>query len=98
MMGVRIRDDGIQIIETYSSTTVPWEDVERFEIEPLKQYPYATYLVRKGNAGRIPILAMTGGSAQTFDKIRVQVDELNELVTHHRPDPLTETEFLDSLK
>ena len=98
MMGVRVTSHGIQIIETYSSTTVPWEDIERFEIEPLKRYPYATYLVRNGNGGRIPILAMTGGSAHTFDKIRVQVNELNELATNHRSVPPTEIEFLDALK
>ncbi len=98
MMGVRVRDDGIQIVDTYASTLVPCEDVARFEIEPLAQYPYATYLVRNGSGERIPILAMAGGSAQTFDKIRVQVDELNDLLAHHTSGPVTESEFLDSLR
>jgi len=60
MMGVYLRSNAIRVVNLYSTKTLPWAEVQEFEVAPFAQYRYGAYLVRTCNRGRIPILALTG--------------------------------------
>ena len=89
MMGVYLRSDGVRIVNFHSAETVAWDDVERFEIAPLAQYRHGAYLVRTGDRGRIPIVALTGGRWGGGRAPQKSVDELNEALRLRRTDPDT---------
>jgi hypothetical protein len=98
MMGVYLRSDSVRVVNFHSAKALAWDDVERFEIAPLAQYPYGTYLVRSGDAGRIPIVALTGGRWGGGRAPQKSVDELNEALRLRRTDATTSQGFVDSLR
>jgi hypothetical protein len=98
MMGVYLRSDAVRVVNFHSAKTLAWDDVERFEIAPLAQYRYAAYLVRPGDRGRMPIVALTGGRWGGGRAPQKSVDELNEALRLRRTDPNTSQGFVDSLR
>jgi hypothetical protein len=98
MAGAYLRGDDISIVGFLSTTRVRWGDVERFEVAALAQYPYGVYLVRSGNGGRTPIVALSGGRMGGGRAAQKCVDELNEALRLRSSDPNTPQGFLDSLR
>jgi hypothetical protein len=87
MMGVYLSGDTVRVVNFHAAKTVAWSDVARFEIAPLAQYRYGAYLVRTGDRGRIPIVALTGGRWGGGRAPQAAVAELNEALRLRRTDP-----------
>lgn len=112
IMGVHIRRDDIKVVGFVSSTTVPWTDVERFDVERFGRYPYVAHVVRKSDHRHVPIIAISAPAhpESRLEEFRLrvqgQVDELNDLLEQRsRPvqqsppsDPTTLKGFLDQLR
>ncbi len=98
MMGVYLRSDTIRVVNFHSAKTLAWDDVERFEIAPLAQYRYGAYLVLRGESGRIPIVALTGGRWGGGRAVQKTIDELNEVLRLRRTDPNSPQGFVDTLR
>ena len=60
IMGVHIRRDDIKVVGFVWSATVPWTDVERFDVERFGRYPYVAHVVPKSDRHRhVPIIAIS---------------------------------------
>jgi hypothetical protein len=98
MMGVYLRSDAVRVVNFHSAKTLAWDEVERFEIAPLAQYRDGAYLVRTGDRGRIPIVALTGGRWGGGRAPQRSIEALNEALRIRRTDPNTSQGFVDSLR
>jgi hypothetical protein len=98
MMGVYLSSDAVRVVNFHSAKTLAWGEVDRFEIAPLAQYRYGAYLVRTGDQGRIPIVALTGGRWGGGRAPQASVDDLNEALRLRRTDPSSPQGLVDSLR
>ena len=98
MTGVRLRGDGIRVVNPYSAKTVPWDEVDSFEVAPSGQHRYGAYLIRSRDRGRIPIFALASKTMGPDRDPQKSVDELNEALRLRRTDPNSLQGLVDSLR
>jgi hypothetical protein len=87
--GIHPRRDGVKLVGILVSRTVPWDEIDCFEVRPLGGVPFAGYIVlRDGKAyGGLGLAA--GGrfskpGSPAEQRVQGPVDELNELLAAQR--------------
>jgi hypothetical protein len=97
-MGARVEREAVTIVGYLTSRRLPWSDIERFEVRPNGQWPYAGFLIRRSSSRPLLISALTAPprpkSRLEDGRRRVQgaIDELNRLLEESRATTIRTTD------
>jgi hypothetical protein len=92
--GARVEPDAVVIVGYLMSRRVPWSDIERFEVRPNGQWPYAGFLIRRSSSRPLLIsaLAAAGRPKSKLDDrrqaVQGSIDELNKVLEESRLTPI----------
>lgn len=86
MLGAHVEPAGVKVVGYLFSKRTPWEEIDRFEVQPFQNYPYAGHIIlRNGDERLIPGLEVGRPKTERGrQKVQQKVDELNrELADWH---------------
>jgi len=89
-MGARVEPDAVVVVGYLTSRRVPWSDIERFEVRPNGQWPYAGFVIRRSSSRPLLISALTapGRPKSRLEeggrRVQGPIDELNLLLEEFR--------------